>query len=137
MQHPEFSALLDYLLQPELSHIRLSISSVRTNTVTPLLARTLASRGTKSLTVAVESGSERVRKIINKKLDQDDIARCAVACEEGGLESLKLYGMVGLPGEESEDIDQTIEMMHDVSNCSVRSAFVFRANINHEAVNAE
>lgn len=108
--------MLDYLLQPDLAHIRLSIASVRTNTVTAHLARALASRGTKSLTVAVESGSERVRKIINKKLDQEDIARCAIACEEGGLESLKLYGMVGLPGEELEDVDQTVEMMHEVSH---------------------
>lgn len=105
-------------------------------------------RGTRSLTVAVESGSERVRQIVNKKLATEEIARCAQAAQvhgwwagvcgrpawragelciwmrwpsgrptraadwlaptrsgrlqEGGLEGLKLYGMVGVPGEQDE-----------------------------------
>lgn len=53
-QHPEFEALLDWLLQPERAHVRLSIASVRTNTVTPALAGALAKHGTRSLTVAGE-----------------------------------------------------------------------------------
>ncbi|GMH37162.1 hypothetical protein BSKO_05035 [Bryopsis sp. KO-2023] len=115
-QHPEFPALIDYLLQPEMDHVRLSIASVRTNTVTPQLTKALASRGTKSLTVAVESGSERVRRIINKKLDQDDIAACVAASEEGGLEGLKFYGMVGLPGEEVQDVEETVSMMEKLKS---------------------
>jgi len=101
-QHPEFNNLLDWLMQPEREHIRLSIASVRTNTVTHELTSALASRGTKSLTVAVESGSPRVRRIVNKKLQQEDIVRAAVVAQEGGLQGLKLYGMVGVPGEEEE-----------------------------------
>ena len=101
-QHPEFEALLAWLMRPERDHVRLSIASVRTNTVTPELAAALAARGTKSLTVAVESGSPRVRRIVNKKLEQEDIERAARAAAEGGLEGLKLYGMVGVPGEEEE-----------------------------------
>lgn len=99
-QHPEFNNLLKWLMQPEREHIRLSIASVRTNTVTHELTSALASRGTKSLTVAVESGSPRVRRIVNKKLEQEDIIRAAVVAQEGGLQGLKLYGMVGVPGEE-------------------------------------
>lgn len=110
-QHPEFDALLDWLMQPERSHVRLSIASVRTNTVTPQLSAALSSRGTKSLTIAVESGSSHVRKIVNKKLEQEDIEKAAIHAQEGGLKSLKLYGMVGIPGEIEEDIDATIEMM--------------------------
>lgn len=66
-------------------------------TVTPELAAALAGRGTRSLTVAVESGSPRVRRIVNKKLEQEEIVACAINAQEGGLEGLKLYGMVGLP----------------------------------------
>ncbi len=43
-QHPEFDSLLDWLMAPERSHVRLSIASVRTNTVTPQLAAALSSR---------------------------------------------------------------------------------------------
>lgn len=68
-QHPEFNELLDYLGKPEFDHVRLSIASVRTNTVDEKLAQTLAKRGTKSLTIAIESGSEKLRQIINKKTD--------------------------------------------------------------------
>jgi radical SAM superfamily enzyme YgiQ (UPF0313 family) len=101
-QHPEFPELLAWLCRPELAHVRLSIASVRASTVTLPLAAALAGRGTKSLTVAVESGSPRMRRVVNKKLAQEEIVRCAVAAQEGGLEGLKLYGMVGLPGEEEE-----------------------------------
>lgn len=68
-------------------------------------------RGTKSLTIAVESGSPRVRDIVNKKLAQEDILAAAANAEEGGLEKLKLYGMVGVPGEEEADVGATVDMM--------------------------
>ncbi len=113
-QHPEFEDLLDYLSKPQYDDIRLSIASVRTNTVTKQLAETLAKRDTKSLTIAVESGSERVRKIVNKKLEQEDIIKAGINAKAGGLTSLKLYGMVGIPGEESEDLDATVKMMLDI-----------------------
>eukprot|EP00897_Mesotaenium_endlicherianum_P008087 jgi/Mesen1/7306/ME000374S06665 len=70
-QHPQFEELLQHLLEPQYDAMRLSIGSVRTNTLTPVLAGALAQRGTKSVTVAVESGSARMRQIINKKEDED------------------------------------------------------------------
>jgi radical SAM superfamily enzyme YgiQ (UPF0313 family) len=103
-QHPEFDKLLDWMMKPEREHVRMSIASVRTNTVTPELASALSARGTNSLTIAVESGSERVRRIVNKKLDQEDIQKAAVNAQAGGLKSLKLYGMVGVPGESDQGL---------------------------------
>jgi radical SAM superfamily enzyme YgiQ (UPF0313 family) len=117
-QHPEFADLLDYLSKPEYDHVRLSIASVRTNTVTVQLAQTLAKRDTRSLTIAVESGSERLRQIVNKKLHQDEIIQAAVNAKAGGLSSLKLYGMVGIPGEEPTDLEQTVAMMRDIKKAA-------------------
>ncbi|MTJ49505.1 radical SAM protein [Dolichospermum sp. UHCC 0259] len=113
-QHPEFTELLDYISQPKYDDVRLSVASVRTNTVTVKLAETLAKRDTRSLTIAVESGSEKVRKIVNKKLHNDEIIQAAINAKAGGLSSLKLYGMVGIPGEEAEDVDATVKMMEGV-----------------------
>jgi len=113
-QHPEFEVLLDYLSQPKYDDVRLSIASVRTNTVTQKLAETLAKRDTRSITIAVESGSERLRGIINKKLKNEEIIQAAVNAKAGGLTSLKLYGMVGVPGEEMSDVEQTVAMMRDI-----------------------
>ncbi|MFM5981480.1 MAG: B12-binding domain-containing radical SAM protein [Sphaerospermopsis kisseleviana] len=117
-QHPEFSELLDYISQPKYDDVRLSVASVRTNTVTEKLAATLAKRDTRSLTIAVESGSENLRQIINKKLDNEEIIQAAVNAKAGGLSSLKLYGMVGIPGEESADLDATVAMMKNVKKAA-------------------
>ncbi|MGA0199877.1 MAG: radical SAM protein, partial [Prochlorotrichaceae cyanobacterium] len=110
-QHPEFEALLAYLNQPRYEQVRLSIASVRTNTVTETLATTLAQRGTQSLTIAVESGSERLRQVVNKKLEAEAILQAAQNAQQGGLQGLKLYGMVGIPTETDADIEATIAMM--------------------------
>ncbi|BBD63793.1 radical SAM domain-containing protein [Nostoc commune NIES-4072] len=117
-QHPEFGTLLDYISQPKYHDVRLSIASVRTNTVTVQLAETLTKRDTRSLTIAVESGSEKIRQIINKKLHNDEIIQAAVNAKAGGLKSLKLYGMAGIPGEEVEDLEQTVVMMRNIKKAA-------------------
>lgn len=117
-QHPEFEALLNYISQPKYDDVRLSIASVRTNTVTVQLAATLAKRDTRSLTIAVESGSEKLRQIINKKLHNDEIIQAAINAKSGGLKSLKLYGMAGIPGEEPEDLQQTVDMMLSIKKAA-------------------
>ncbi|MCF4969513.1 B12-binding domain-containing radical SAM protein [Nostoc sp. CMAA1605] len=117
-QHPEFETLLDYISQPKYDDVRLSIASVRTNTVTEQLAKTLAKRDTRSLTIAVESGSEKLRQIINKKLHNDEIIQAAINAKAGGLTGLKLYGMVGIPGEEPEDLEATVSMMRSVKKAA-------------------
>nr|WP_228024656.1 radical SAM protein [cf. Phormidesmis sp. LEGE 11477] len=110
-QHPEFELLLDYLNQPQYDDVRLSMSSVRTNTVNQKLAETLVTHGSKSITIAIESGSQKVRDIINKKLDTDEIKVAAQQAKSGGLTSLKLYGMAGVPGEDEEDLAQTAALI--------------------------
>ncbi|MDZ8090098.1 MAG: radical SAM protein [Nostoc sp. DedQUE12b] len=117
-QHPEFEALLDYISQPKYDDVRLSIASVRTNTVTVQLAETLTKRDTRSLTIAVESGSEKIRQIVNKKLHNDEIIQAAINAKAGGLKSLKLYGMAGIPGEEAEDLEQTVAMMRNIKKAA-------------------
>jgi radical SAM superfamily enzyme YgiQ (UPF0313 family) len=110
-QHPEFETLLDYLGRSEFDHVRLSIASVRTNTVTEKLANILQKRDTKSITIAVESGSEKIRQVVNKKLTNEEIIQAAINAKAGGLRGIKFYGMVGIPEEDLTDVEQTIEMM--------------------------
>ncbi|WP_396033034.1 B12-binding domain-containing radical SAM protein [Candidatus Cyanaurora vandensis] len=110
-QHPEFEQVLDYLAEPQFEQIHLSVSSVRANTLTPKMTQTLASRGANSVTIAVETGSERLRQVINKKLTNPEIETCAGIVAEGGLKGLKLYGMVGLPSEETADLAATLDLL--------------------------
>ncbi|MFM9266903.1 radical SAM protein [Tychonema sp. BBK16] len=117
-QHPEFEVLLDHLNQPKYDGVRLSLSSVRTNTVTVKLAEILTKRDSKSITIAVESGSDRLRKIVNKKLTNDEIIQAAINAKAGGLKGIKLYGMAGIPGEEMEDLEATVAMMRAVKKAT-------------------
>jgi radical SAM superfamily enzyme YgiQ (UPF0313 family) len=110
-QHPQFGDLLQWLDQDRFDGTRVSVSSVRAATVTPELGRILAKRGSKSLTIAIESGSERMREVVNKKLSTEEIFAAARYAKEGGLSGLKLYGMVGLPTEEERDVEATAELM--------------------------
>lgn len=117
-QHPEFESLLDYVNRPQLDDIRVSLSSVRTNTVTPKLAETLVKHDSRSITIAVESGSDRLRQVINKKLTNDEIIQAAMNAKAGGLSALKLYGMAGIPGEEPEDLAATVTMMKAIKKAA-------------------
>lgn len=117
-QHPEFEALLDHFERPEYDGVRLSLASVRTNTVTEKLARSLVKHDSRSITIAVESGSARLRQVINKKLENDEIIQAAVHAKAGGLSSLKLYGMAGLPSEQPTDLDQTVAMLKAIKKAA-------------------
>ncbi len=117
-QHPQFEELLDYLGQSQFDGVRVSLSSVRTNTVTEKLASLLSKRDSRSITIAIESGSAKIRDIINKKLDNESIIEAAVNAQAGGLKAIKFYGMVGLPEEDTADLDATIEMMKQVKKAA-------------------
>jgi len=83
---------------------RLSPSSLKADCISPQLAAALASNGARSVTVAPEAGSERMRKVINKNLTETEILNAAEMLVGGGVESLKLYFMIGLPEERDEDV---------------------------------
>lgn len=110
-QHPQFAELLRWLDQDRFDGTRVSISSVRASTVTPELGRILSKRGSRSLTIAIESGSERMRQVVNKKLTTEAIQEAASHAKNGGLTGLKLYGMVGLPTETDEDVQATGDLL--------------------------
>ena len=117
-QHPQFPDLLAWLDQDRFDGIRVSVSSVRAATVTPQLGRILAKRGSKSLTIAIESGSERMRTVVNKKLSTEEIFAAARYAKDGGLTGLKLYGMVGLPSEDDADVDATAQLLLDLKKAT-------------------
>jgi radical SAM superfamily enzyme YgiQ (UPF0313 family) len=84
---------------------RLSVSSLRADSLSPPLLRALAESGTHTLTIAPEAGSERLRRVINKNLTTEEVLTAAEAASTFGFAHLKLYFMVGLPSETEEDIE--------------------------------
>ena len=83
---------------------RPSPSSLKADVITPALAAALGRGGNRSVTVAPEAGSERMRRVINKNLTEPEILRAAEWLVGAGVESLKLYFMVGLPTETAADV---------------------------------
>ncbi len=86
-------------------HLRYSLPSVRINKAGAGLAELLAEGGQRSITVAPESPSSRLRGVINKPLNESDMASFLEASRRAGIRSLKLYFMVGIPGEGIQDLE--------------------------------
>jgi len=84
---------------------RLSVSSLRVNPLSEALLQALAESGTRTLTLAPEAGSERLRRMINKGVTEADLYAAAERAAAHGFRQLKLYFMLGLPTEEEEDVE--------------------------------
>jgi radical SAM superfamily enzyme YgiQ (UPF0313 family) len=93
---------------------RPSPSSLKADIITPALARALGAAGNRSVTVAPEAGSERMRRVINKNLTEAEILRAAEWLVGGGVDALKLYVMVGLPTETAADVDGIVDLTRKV-----------------------
>ncbi len=99
--HPEIKDICRKVL--ELGG-QLGISSLRADSADAELLGLLAQGGVKTVALAPEAGSERLRKVLNKHLSDEDLARAAVAVSQAGLTNLRLYFMVGLPMETDDDV---------------------------------
>jgi radical SAM superfamily enzyme YgiQ (UPF0313 family) len=81
-----------------------SVSSVRIDAITADQVSVLADAGHKTLALAPEAGSQRMRDVINKGIDEEQILTAVKLLAEGGIPNLKLYFMIGLPMESDADI---------------------------------
>jgi radical SAM superfamily enzyme YgiQ (UPF0313 family) len=89
---------------------KISVSSMRVDPLSEPLVRALAESGTRTLTIAPEAGSERLRRVINKTQTEDDVLRAVTAAAQHGLEQIKLYFMLGLPTEEPDDLQAMVDL---------------------------
>lgn len=85
---------------------RLSFSSLRADRISGMLLSLLASSDLKSAAIAPDGASERLRRVINKGLDEQDLLTAAARLVEAGISHLKLYVMIGLPTETEADLDE-------------------------------
>jgi radical SAM superfamily enzyme YgiQ (UPF0313 family) len=81
-----------------------SPSSLRVDAITPELARRMAAGGERSITIAPEAGTERLRRVINKDFSDDLIVQAAAHALEQGMKHVKMYFMCGLPTEDDGDV---------------------------------
>jgi radical SAM superfamily enzyme YgiQ (UPF0313 family) len=107
--HPDFDSICDYL--KGIDGIQVSAASLRADTLTPHIAETFKHGGQHNITIAVESGSEKIRKRINKHLKTEAILNAASVTAQAGIPGLKVYGMAGLPDEDWTDLEDTVNLM--------------------------
>jgi radical SAM superfamily enzyme YgiQ (UPF0313 family) len=82
----------------------ISPASLRLDDLTTTLVRLLRSSGERSITIAPETGSDRLRRVINKTVTNDEILASAEMIFANGVENLKLYFMIALPTETDDDL---------------------------------
>jgi len=109
--HPEIDRILARLA--EMGYM-ISPASLRLDDLTESIVRTLQRSGERSITIAPEAGSDRLRRVINKTVTNDEILDRAELIFANGIENLKLYYMIGLPTETDDDLvairDLTVQM---------------------------
>jgi radical SAM superfamily enzyme YgiQ (UPF0313 family) len=91
-----------------------SLSSLRLDRVDPELLKLLAAGGTRTATFAPETGSERLRRVIGKRISDDQILDAAERAAAAGLRQLKLYFMIGLPTETATDREAIADLVQRV-----------------------
>lgn len=105
--HPEIHELLDGL---EKLDYQVSVSSLRLDQISPELLDALVRRNDQQIAIAPETGSDRLRQVINKDLTNEQIVEIAEMILERGIFNLKLYMMIGLPTETDEDLEAIVEL---------------------------
>ncbi|MGY5872386.1 MAG: radical SAM protein [Candidatus Thorarchaeota archaeon] len=95
--------------------VDVSVPSLRADSVTPALLECLVKGGQRTLTIAPETGSSRLRKIMGKGLSDDAIQKAVRMAESAGYNSLKMYFIIGLPGETPTDVEDTATMIQSIA----------------------
>ena len=99
--HPDIEEILTRLGTMGYS---ISPASLRLDDLTPTIVGLLRQSGERTITIAPETGSDRLRRVINKTITNDQILSSAEMIFASGVENLKLYFMIGLPTETDEDL---------------------------------
>lgn len=103
--YPEVDELVTYIRSKDM---RYSCASLRADSLTQAVVDGLAESGQKTITIAPETGSERLRRVINKGISEENLRTAAQLSAKSGIQHMRLYIMIGLPTETDEDIDAII-----------------------------
>jgi radical SAM superfamily enzyme YgiQ (UPF0313 family) len=103
--HPEIEELLTSLRRMGAG---LSVSSLRVKPLSPVVLAMLAEGGAQSISLAPEAGSQRLRRKVKRGISDDDVLEAVAKIAGLGMKQLKLYFMIGLPGEADEDVAEIV-----------------------------
>ncbi|WP_022664422.1 radical SAM protein [Desulfospira joergensenii] len=113
LDHPDIGDICRY---GEENGFTLSFSSLRADRLDQGIIERLARSGVKTATIAPEAGSERMRRIINKKITAKEILDAARKLVEHQILNLRLYFMIGLPFETDEDVEAIVDLALEIKS---------------------
>lgn len=117
--HP---ALLDLCHRLVARGYPLGLSSLRADQASEELFALLKQGGVKTIALAPEAGSERLRRVINKNLSEDQLREAVVALHRAGIANLRLYFMVGLPTETREEVEEIPRLVKRLQHAVVKAS---------------
>jgi radical SAM family uncharacterized protein len=106
--YPHLEKLIKFILDQEAVF---SVSSLRADRLNKELLSALKKCHHKTITIAPEAGTQRLRNVINKGLSEDQILQAAILVSEFGFKTLKLYFIIGLPTETQTDLEGIVELI--------------------------
>jgi radical SAM superfamily enzyme YgiQ (UPF0313 family) len=109
--HPRLVRILEALVGAGKG---VGVSSLRPDRLSDSLVGVLKRGGAKTLTTAADGASQRLRDRIQRRTREEDLVRAAELCRRHGLARLKLYEMVGLPGETDADLDEMVRLAREL-----------------------
>ena len=116
---------IEYILA--MGDIDFSITSLRVGSKSKALIELM--KGRRSISIAPEAGSGRLRKVINKKISEPEILETSLTILNSGVETLRLYFMIGLPTETFSDIEAIIELIRKIRASTHRGNIVLSVSI--------
>ncbi len=111
--HPDLKEILHYI---ERKKGNVSFSSVRADVLEPEIVELFYRLGQRTITIAPEVGSDRLRHSINKTMKNRDVLHLADCALDIGFREIRVYFMVGLPGEIDEDIQESIDLLSSLKS---------------------
>jgi radical SAM superfamily enzyme YgiQ (UPF0313 family) len=116
---PDLKAVCEFGSRHDL---QLSFSSLRADALDESLIAALKAGRLKTATIAPETGSERMRRVINKGLGEEEILKAAETLVANGIPNLKLYFMVGLPTETDAEVDEAAALVKKIKHVFLKSS---------------
>ncbi len=118
--HPKFKQICKYIYNrvQENPEIEMSISSLRVDAVDDSIIKTLVAAHQKHVTIAIEAGSERLRKVINKNITEEQIKKTVETARLNGLKGIKVYAMIGIPTERQEDLEEMVRLAKELKQAN-------------------
>ena len=111
--HPQITDVVNALAD---SGREVGLSSLRADRLDDKLMAALRRGGHRTLTTASDGASQRMRDAIQRRTSEEQLRQAAKLARRHGMKRLKLYVMVGLPGETDDDIDELIELGKELSS---------------------